>query len=106
MKLLTKEIERNLHALYSQEGKGMNAIVQVKFFNPCGHGTWFATEYDPIRRLFFGWAEIHPDCGELGYFSLDELEGVQLPFGLRIERDLHFTPKTLSEAVDEFRRNQ
>ena len=27
---------------------------------------------------------------ELGYVSLDELEALRLPFGLRIERDPHF----------------
>ncbi|MHA2265153.1 MAG: DUF2958 domain-containing protein [Candidatus Thorarchaeota archaeon] len=103
MKLMTKAIEASLPPLGSQDSKGYDAIVRVKFFNPCGHGTWLATEYDPNERLFFGWAEIFPGCGELGYFSLDELESVKVPpFGLGIERDLHFTPKTLDEAVKEY----
>jgi len=45
MKLLTKEIKKNLPALYSQEEKGMEAVAHVKFFNPCGAATWYATEY-------------------------------------------------------------
>ena len=103
MKLLTKAIESKLPALYSQDGKGDAAIVQVKFFNPMGQGTWLATEYDPESRMFFGWAEICPGCGELGYFSLDELESIALPWGLGIERDMHFTPKPLSEAIPKER---
>ena len=45
MKLLTKEIERKFESnpLYSLDEKGidgMDAEVLVKYFNPCGAGTW------------------------------------------------------------------
>ena len=72
MKLLTKEITKRLPALYSQDGKGEEAIAQVKFFCPWGNWTWYASEYDPTEKLFFGVV-----CGferELGNFSLAELE--------------------------------
>lgn len=98
MKLLTKEIERKLPALYSQE-EVKDPIVWVKFFNPVGAGTWFAIEYDPEERLFFGWAEITPGCGELGYFSLDELSEFRGFMGLGIERDLYWHERPLSEAI-------
>jgi len=102
MKLLTKALEKALPALYSQDGKGDEAIVYAKFFNPMGAATWFVTEYDPENRIFFGYADLFgqgPDGGaELGYVSLDELQAVKLPLGLGIERDIHFTPKTLAEA--------
>ena len=35
---------------------------------------------------------------EYGYFSLDELEAISGPGGLRIERDLYWTPKPLTEC--------
>lgn len=98
MKLLTKEIEKKMPALYSQDGKGDEAIVHVKFFNPCGAATWFLTEYDPEDRIFFGLCDLYGDGGELGNVSLDELESVRLPFGLKIERDIHWKPCTLAEA--------
>ena len=102
MKLLTKKLEKTLPALYSQDGKGDEAIVYAKFFNPMGAATWFVTENDPESRMFFGFADLfgQGEAGgaELGYISLDELESLKLPFGLGIERDLHFTPKTLAEA--------
>jgi len=44
---------------------------------------------------------------ELGYVSLQELESVTLPFGLKIERDMYFTPdKTLSEYTELARQHQ
>ncbi len=97
MMLLTKENRRNLPPLYSQE-KVVDPTVQVKFFNPCGAATWFATEFDGVDR-FFGWADLGFGCGEFGYFSLSELASIRLPYGLTIERDMHFTPQPLSKAT-------
>lgn len=96
MKLLTKAIESKLPALLSQDGKGMAAMVVVKFFTPWAGWTWWATEYSPEERRFFGLVEGFER--ELGYFSLDELEEVKGPFGLKIERDIHWTPKPLAEV--------
>ena len=46
MKLLTKEIISKFesHPIGSQDGKGLEAEVLVKYFNPCGAGTWLITE--------------------------------------------------------------
>ena len=33
-----------------------------------------------------------------GYVSLDELQSVRGPLGLGIDRDLHWTPRTLQEV--------
>ena len=97
MKLMTKAIRDALPALYSTEETPLaEKRVAVKFFNPCGAGTWLAVEgsEEDDDTIFFGWAEIHPGCGEWGNFSLNELASVRLRFGLGIERDLYFgTPK-------------
>lgn len=92
MKLITKEIEKALesHPLYSQEGNN-NPKVLVKFFNPCGSGSWYVTEaerQDDGDWLFFGLCHIFD--AELGYFTLSELESMRLPFCLTIERDMYF----------------
>jgi hypothetical protein len=39
MKLLPKDIREKLPALYSQDGKGSNAIAHTKFFTPSGSWT-------------------------------------------------------------------
>jgi hypothetical protein len=98
MKLLTQDIREKMPALYSQESKGGDAIVHVKFFTPDGSWTWFATEFDG-EDTFFGLVDGHER--ELGYFSLRELEGVRGALGLPIERDLHWRPKTLREIAPE-----
>ena len=95
MKLLTKELERKLPPLYSQENRAWDAVALVKFFSPDSSWTWYATEYDPEQMLFFGL--VHGHEWELGYFSLDELESVRGPWGLPIERDKWWTPCTLRE---------
>jgi hypothetical protein len=96
MNLLTNEIASNLPPLYSQESRGMEAIAWVKFFTPWSSWTWYATEFDPADRLFFGLVEGLET--ELGYFSLDELEAIRGPGPLRVERDIHFQPKPLSQC--------
>ena len=91
MELMTQEIEQKFHDLGCQEGLGRSAVIVLKVFNPCGQQTWYFTEYDPENRLLFGFASLFGDCNdEWGYTSLDELESVRLPFGLHLERDLHF----------------
>jgi hypothetical protein len=107
MKLLTKEIRRKIPKLYEQEGKGEDAIAYVKFFDPCGSWTWYATEGEPVIDedtdievdfRFFGLVYGHEK--ELGYFVLSELASYRGPFGLGIERDKWFRPKPLKECKD------
>lgn len=102
MKLITKAIEKVLvkYPLYSQDGKGKEAQVLVKFFNPAGRGTWYVTEAEKQSDgdwLFFGLVDLYER--EYGYFKLSDLQNVRLPFGLSIERDMYFKPTKLSELA-------
>ena len=94
MKLLTKELKEKLPPLYSQEHE-KDPLIVCKFFTPDSNWTWYAYEFDG-QDIFFGWVVGFEK--ELGYFSLCELEEARGPLGLPIERDLHFTPKRLSEV--------
>lgn len=92
MKLMTKELEEKLtqYPIGSQDEKGMDADVIVKYFNPCGSGTWLITEGEKQEDgtwLLFGYCHIF--VWEWGYVSLSDLENIQLPFGMSIERDLY-----------------
>jgi len=105
MKLMTKEIESKLPALYANEDKEPEDInVVVKFFHPFSHWTWFATEGSKQEDgdwLFFGWVE--GDFPELGYFSLRELESINI-MGLPMERDRHYGyDHTLAEVMERSR---
>jgi len=87
MQLLTKEIENRFKKIGSQE-KVKDPEIIVKFFDPTGSWTWYATEYDQDTKTFFGLVDGYEK--ELGYFSLEELESVKGPLGIGIERDIHF----------------
>jgi hypothetical protein len=89
MKLLTKELLNRFAAVGCQDGKGDAAIVIAKYFHAMSDYTFYATEYNPDDRCFFGMVN-----GELGYTSLDEMEGVRVR-GLGIERDLYFSETTI-----------
>ena len=100
MKLLTKEILDKIPALYEQDGKGNDALIYVKFFTPSSNWTWYATEFDG-EDTFFGLVQGHEQ--ELGYFSLKELQSVKGPFGLGVERDMHFPigKKTIADVKEK-----
>lgn len=95
MKLITKEIEKKFEEfpLYSQDGKGLNAEVLVKFFNPTGVGTWYITEANKLEDgdyEMFGYCHLGDDeNAEFGYICLSDLEGINF------ERDMHF-PNNIS----------
>lgn len=102
MKLMTKELEQMFPPLYSTEKKKPEEVkVIAKFFDPCSSWTWYATEYDPKQRIFFGLVKGVET--ELGYFSLDELASVRGKLGLGIERDLSFG---YDHTLAEFMKNQ
>ena len=97
MKLMTKELEGAFAKIGSQETV-KDPIVVAKYFNPTGAGTWYATEYDPEERIFFGYVSIFGDYNdEWGSFSLDELESYTGLMGLGIERDIYQKPQPISE---------
>ena len=99
MKLMTKAILKRFAQVGSQENVD-DPIIIAKFFNPTGAGTWYATEFDPETRIFFGYASIFGDHNdEWGYFSLDELATIKVRFGLGIERDMWFGEKPMSSVL-------
>ena len=89
--LIPDSVLAKLPKLYSQEDAGDGALAQVKFHSPVNGWEWYATEYDPVRRTFFGLVKGFET--ELGYFSLDEMAA--LPTG-HIRYDPDFQPITLS----------
>jgi len=94
MKLLTKANLKALPAQGATIGQGMDAIAQVKFFTPDSFWTWYAVEYNPECKLFYGLVDGFEK--EVGYWGLEELEIIKGPFGMKIERDRYFTPTPLN----------
>ena len=93
MMLLTKANRQALAPL----GSG-SELATVKFFGS-GRWTWYASEFDG-DDTFFGYVEsgLGSDCDEFGYFSLSELTAMRFrPFGLPVERDRYWSPRTFQE---------
>lgn len=98
MKLLTKELEKKLPPLYSTEKKTDDPVAVAKFFTPWTNWTWYAIEYDPEEKLFYGL--VSGFVKEFGYFSLAELEEIRGPLGLRVERDRYWQPTPVSKILN------
>ena len=94
MKLLTTQLLKSFEKIGRQESTP-DPMVIAKFFDPIGSWTWFATEYDPSTKMFFGL--VHGIEKEWGPFGLEELENLTLPLGLGIERDIYFDACRASE---------
>ena len=77
----------------------------VKLYNPLGPATWLATELADDGDTLFGLADLGFGCPELGAFSLSEIRAVRLPFGMAIERDLHFDAIARAEAAMRRRKS-
>ena len=95
MKLLTKENLKALPAQGSTIGQGEDAIAQVKFFTPWAGWPWYAVEYNPECKLFYGLVDGFDQ--EVGYWTLEDLENAVGPMGMKIERDRYFKRTPLRE---------
>ena len=101
MNLLTKEIEKNLKPYCYYDGKDPRKVpIVVKYFTPDSSWTWYAWERIEGTNVLFGLVagmEV-----ELGTFDLDVLRQVRGKMGLPIERDLHFSGKTLYDLAVKY----
>tara|TARA_B100001248_G_scaffold230395_1_gene190267 strand:+ start:616 stop:1035 length:420 start_codon:yes stop_codon:yes gene_type:complete len=98
MKLITEEIEKKLS---KNKGDGSDKPY-LKLFNPTGRGTWLITSIE--GDLMFGLCDLGMGFPELGYVSLMELQSLDLPFGLSIERDMQFEPEMSIEEYSDLAR--
>ena len=88
-------------AMTDDEDPEADREAHSKLFTPWSFWTWYMTEYDPEHRIGFGLVEA--DFTELGYFSLDDIERLEGPGGLEVERDIHWSPIRLSELQERLR---
>lgn len=103
--LMNKGIESAIakHPLYSQDGKGDEADILVKYFNPYGRGRWYVLEGNKLDNgdtEFFGLVDMG-DGPEYGYFNLSQLESYTYKMGNYvvggIERDMYYGKKKVKD---------
>ena len=108
MKMITKEIEKLMdkYPLYSQDGKGKDAKVLFKVFNPYGGQSWFILEAgekleDGDRELYGLFCNGYET--EYGYMMLSDLTETRINIGgckLPLERDMYFKG-TVADALND-----
>jgi hypothetical protein len=91
--LLSQELLKRFKEIGSQDEP--NPLVIAKFFTPWSTWTWYAFSYSEETGAFFGL--IDGSHKELGYFAIEDLRGLRGPTGLRVERDLYWREKRLSD---------
>lgn len=95
MELIDENIERlfEQYPLESQDGLDEQRVI-VKYFTPWAPYVWYITEGSKKGNdwILFGYVVngLNEDFNEWGYVSLNELQSVKGPLGLKVERDLHF----------------
>lgn len=91
----------------ADDGNTQDFAPVVKLFCPWGGGTWLLSELAPEDPdIAFGLCDLGMGSPEIGSVRLSEMAAVRGPGGLRIERDLYFTPdKTLNAYAEEARQH-
>ncbi len=117
MMLITKAIANRLvkadQAFLASDDAATTDEIAVKFFCPWGAATWWVVSGTPLNAIngepdydtptpadwhLYGFADLgDPEGAELGYVLLSQLREIKGPWGLRIERDRHYSGK-LSEV--------
>ena len=88
-------------ALYSTEREDAeNHIFLMRFYHPLAQYSWYAVEYDPEDKVFFGWTD--GDFQEWGYFYLLEMAFLEVR-GVRIMWDVDFMPVRFGELKANLR---
>lgn len=98
-KLLNEELRNALPKLREQEGAA-DPTVLAKFFFSASAWTWFVIEGQPEGDDFTFFGYVIGFEAEFGYFSLRELEEVNVK-GIVIERDCYFEPGKLSTCLSD-----
>jgi hypothetical protein len=98
MKLITRELEKSLKKNAALDEAERRPVLKLFGGGAC---TWLISEKE--GDTLFGLCDLGLGCPELGYVGLSELESAKFPpFGLGVERDLHFeAEKTLSAYANE-----
>ena len=94
MKLFTKEILTKL----TKAGYNNNVPI-CKLFCPWNGCTWLITGIED--GILYGIADLNMQCVESGGISsIQEMETIIGPFGLKVERDLYWSNKKKSDGTE------
>ena len=106
MKLITASIQKKLEKNFQQVMEtGKSGNIVLKLFG--GNCTWLITDIDSDGDTMSGLCDIGMGCCEFGTVSLQELKSVKFPpFGLPVERDMHFSGGTVQQFQDYYDKHK
>ena len=81
----------------TEKVKAADRVIHTHFL--LGGSDGYIAEYDPHKRLFYGYTIPNNDLqnAEWGYISYDELRANGIQSALEVDRDLHWEPRKASE---------
>lgn len=91
---------RNTLPTLREQSDSKDPTVFAKFFFPASGWTWFVTEGEETGDDFLFYGHVIGFESEWGYFSLTELESIEIS-GVRIERDTSFERMPFSSAAGD-----
>lgn len=86
IKLIDEELKRRFKEVWEQilEKK---VLVLARFYAPWNDWSWYVAEYYPEHKVCYGFVS-HED--RRAYFSLVQIEDIQWPYWVQIQRDTCF----------------
>jgi len=107
MKLITANIQKKLtknHVKACETGESGDVVLKLFGGSNC---TWLITEIEPNGDTMRGLCDIGMGICEYGTISLSELKSVKFPpFGLGVERDMHFSGGSIESFQDYYNEHQ
>lgn len=104
IKLITQEIQKQLHEQYAKGADMGTQKVVCKFFHPFSNWKWYVMNQDPEDENYL-WGIVKGVAIETGSIYLPELKELKI-MGLPIERDLHFPPTPAIEIWERLHKGE
>ncbi len=95
--MIITNFNSDIPKIYDQQ-RSNNQKVYARYFIGNSDWEWLIFEYSKLQRLFFGL--ILPE-NKLTYFTVEELEKVELEYGVKVELDTNFKIIDLKEIKNE-----
>ena len=95
--MIITNFNSDIPKIYDQQ-RSNNPKVYARYFIDDSDWEWLVLEYSKLQRLFFGL--ILPE-NKLTYFTVEELQKVELEYGVKVELDTNFKIIDLKEIKNE-----
>ncbi len=97
--MIITNFNNDIPKIYDQQrSDNPNPKVYARYFIDNSDWQWLVLEYSKLQKLFFGL--ILPE-NKLAYFTVEELNNIELDYGVKVELDTNFIITELKEIKNE-----